>query len=159
MAAVKVAEGFGHKGDLCGVRTTQGSENPPNTGAVPANRSQWKRARYENTPSKTKPDAADVARVYGERFGADSPQDNHAYRPKGTGAVELVDFTEGHVLRAIKGLSLDSASGPDNITGKMIAGWGVDVVRPILNSFLWTGKIPDQLRVNRTTLITQSWSG
>jgi hypothetical protein len=35
----------------------------------------------------------------------------------------------------------------------MMIDWGVNVIRPIVNSFLWTGRIPDSLRVNRTTLI------
>ena len=43
------------------------------------------------------------------------------------------------------------------ITVPMLVGWGWggggDVVRPIVNLFLRTGKIPDQFRVNRTTVI------
>ena len=151
---------------------------PPEQGAEeqkPANRSQRKRARYAlhqklyrksqaalmselrepGTSGNTAlPDTADVARIYGERFGSESPHDNQAYQSKADSkAVDLGPFTEDEVLGIIKGLNRESAPGPDCVTGKMIVGWGVNVIRPIVNSFLYAGKIPDQLRINRTTLI------
>ena len=54
---------------------------------------------------------------------------------------------------AMKSLALSSAAGPDNITVRMVVEWGVNVVRPIINSFLHVRKIPDGLRRNRTTMI------
>ena len=92
--------------------------------------------------------------VYGERFGSDSPRDDHKVQPlEGTEVVELTPFSEGEVLGIMKALGASSAPGPDGITVSVIVEWGVNVVRPIVNSSLWTGKIPDQLRLNRTTLI------
>ena len=83
-----------------------------------------------------------------------TPQDMHAFQPKaGAEVVELIPFSEGQVLDVMKGIKLDSAAGPDLVTRKMIFEWGVNVLRPIVNSFLRLGKIPDSLRINRTTLI------
>ena len=155
-------------------RDNRGPE-PPRRRAEPANRNQRKRARYalhqnlyRKNPSALMselrqpgasgrndlPDTAEAARVYGERFGSESPQDNHPFEPKaGSMAVELTPFSEGEVLNVIKGLGAASAPGPDGVKTSMIVDWGVQVIRPIVSSFLWTGKTPDLLRVNRTTLI------
>ena len=151
------------------------SESAP-TRTEPKNRSQRKRARYalhqqlyRRNPNALLselrrpgtqgagglPNTDDIARVYGERFGTESPQDNHAFEPKvpGSEAVNLDPFSEDEVRQVLKGLGAASAPGPDGIKVPMLVGWGVNVIRPIVNSFLWTGRIPDQLRVNRTTLI------
>ena len=100
------------------------------------------------------PATAEVARVYGERFGSDSPRDDHQFHPiEDSEVVDLKPFSEGEVIGVMKALGVDTAPGPDGVTVSMIVDWGVNVVVPIVNSFLWTGRIPDQLRLNRTTLI------
>ena len=71
----------------------------------------------------------------------------------GSKAVDFGSFTEDEVLDIIKGLNRESAPGQNCVTGKMIFGWCVNVVRPFVNYFLFARKIPDQLRINRTTLI------
>ena len=154
--------------------------NPEATTAArsqkPANRQQRKRARYalhqrlyNKNPSSLMaelrqpgvpkgvdlPDTDEISRVYGERFGSESPTDDHEVQVAdgNNGAVDLSPFSEDEVRVVLKCLGATSASGPDGVTVPMVISWGVNVVRPIVNSFLWRGEIPEQLRLNRTTLI------
>ena len=100
------------------------AEQTRNRRVEPANRHQRKRARYAlhqklwrkspkalmaelkqpgSSGRNDLPDTVDVARVYGERFGSQSPPDTHAYTPKScTEAVDLQSFSGAEVVDIMK---------------------------------------------------------
>lgn len=101
----------------------------------------------------------EVEETYMGRFGAVSPEVNLDDLPKPETLMDsnviLETITPAEVCKAIYGMKIDSASGPDKVEVKTIrkADPAGTIMSGLLNLWMISGTIPGQLKENRSILL------